>query len=308
MVGESGIDHGDAVDGARILRRLRPVLRDHAAAWLQGMRTGAYNGQLEADTAVRLAGQFRYATGLSALDGYELEFGKPGTPGVVVDDIGDSLSAAIDELTRPVDAIKHQAKTVTVGISRSDESLMQVPLVQAAVQTGAGRESIPYSALRTLAELDPAVERVTGWTRYSLSGAESLATATITATDRSGVGAEIRSRTEEDPRLRGTKALVARERELMVASGRSDGRNVIIVPEIRGGEAVGLVLLHVEVVDRLPAASARSVLQGYRRRYQALRDAVTETEDDLDEQILGDQPVIDLLVVPILDLADRWRS
>ena len=33
-------------------------------------------------------------------------------------------------LTRPVDAIKHQAKTVTVGISRSDEGVSQVPLVR----------------------------------------------------------------------------------------------------------------------------------------------------------------------------------
>ena len=33
-----------------------------------------------------------------------------------------TVRAGIEELTRPVDAIKHQAKTVTVGISRSDET------------------------------------------------------------------------------------------------------------------------------------------------------------------------------------------
>ena len=53
---------------------------------------------------------------------YQLEYGKVGTPAVVVDDLTAALTQAIDELTRPVDAIKHQAKTVTVGISRSDES------------------------------------------------------------------------------------------------------------------------------------------------------------------------------------------
>jgi glucosamine--fructose-6-phosphate aminotransferase (isomerizing) len=226
---------------------------------------------------------------------------------VVIDDLGNSLSAAIDELTRPVDAIKHQAKTVTVGISRSDEALLDVPLVEATFRTGAGRDSVPYSALRTLAELDPAIESVTGWTRYSLDGGEDLASASIRAVDAGGVAKGITSRTESDPRLRGTKALVARERELMVVKGRSDGRNVVIVPEIRAGVPVGLVLLHVDVVDHLPAATARSVLQGYRRRYQALRDAVTETEDELSDEILAAQPVIDLLVVPILDLADRWR-
>ena len=44
----------------------------------------------------------------------------------VVEDLTAALTKAIEELTRPVDAIKHQAKTVTVGISRSDETLLQV--------------------------------------------------------------------------------------------------------------------------------------------------------------------------------------
>jgi glucosamine--fructose-6-phosphate aminotransferase (isomerizing) len=295
------------VDAWKLLARLGPVLRPHAARWADAMRSGSYNGHLEAATAVQLAAEFRYVTGVSPLDHYELEFGRPGTPGVVIDDLGNSLSAAIDELTRPVDAIKHQAKTVTVGISRSDEALLDVPLVEATFRTGAGRDSVPYSALRTLAELDPAIESVTGWTRYSLDGGEDLASASIRAVDTGGLAKGLTSRTESDPRLRGTKALVARERELMVVKGRSDGRNVVIVPEIRAGVPVGLVLLHVDVVDHLPAATARSVLQGYRRRYQALRDAVTETEDELGDEILAAQPVIDLLVVPILDLADRWR-
>jgi glucosamine--fructose-6-phosphate aminotransferase (isomerizing) len=227
---------------------------------------------------------------------------------VVLDDLTAALGAGIDELTRPVDAIKHQAKTVTVGISRSDESLLLVPLVQATLETGAGRDSLPYSALLSLAELDPAVSAVTGYTRYRLDGGEHLRSAALSVIGRGGIGTELRSRTQDDPRLRGTKALVAREGELMVVTGRSDDRTVVIVPEVRHGVPVGLVLLHVQVVDHLPAATARSVLQGYRRRYQALRDAVTETEESLDEQTLADQPVIDLLTEPILSLADRWRT
>jgi hypothetical protein len=93
-----------------------------------------FETDLDAGTAVRLAGLFRYATGISPLDGYQLEFGKVGTPGVVLDDLSAGLTAAIEELTRPVDAIKHQAKTVTVGISRSDESLLEVPLVSATLE------------------------------------------------------------------------------------------------------------------------------------------------------------------------------
>ena len=101
-----------------------------AARFFDGLRTGAYDGHLEASTAVRLASLLRYALGITPLDAYQVEYGKVGTPGVVVEDLTAALTRAIEELTRPVDAIKHQAKTVTVGISRADESLLQVPLVQ----------------------------------------------------------------------------------------------------------------------------------------------------------------------------------
>ena len=90
--------------------------------------------------------------------------------------------------------------------------------------------------------------------------------------DRCGIATDLASRTERDPRLRGTKHLVAREQELMVAKGRGDGRTVLIVPETKDGETTGLTLLHLGLADRLPAATMRSVLQGYRRRFQALRE------------------------------------
>src|SRR5690606_14691312 len=166
-VADTGGDlHDDRVDGEELLQRLRLELGQHASTYLDGLRAGAYNGHLEAGTAVRLAGQFRYVTGLSPLDGYQLEFGKVGTPGVVLEDLNAGLTAAIEELTRPVDAIKHQAKTVTVGISRSDESLMQVPLVAAVLEAGSPRDRLTYSTLRSLGDLDPAVAEVTGHTRY----------------------------------------------------------------------------------------------------------------------------------------------
>ena len=110
----------------------------------------------------------RYATGIVPLDAYQVEHGKVGTPSTVVEDLTAALTQGIEELTRPVDAIKHQAKTVTVGISRSDEGLLQVPLVAAVLDAGAGRDRLSYKALRALAALDPAVAEVRGFTRYAI--------------------------------------------------------------------------------------------------------------------------------------------
>ena len=50
------------------------------------------------------------------------------------------------------------------------------------------------------------------------------------------------------------------------------------------------------------------MLQGYRNRYAALKDAVTETEPSFREDLLGEIPVVDLLTEPVHDLADRWRT
>jgi len=300
--------HRAGVDGERLLEQLRPELAARAAVFLDGLRAGEYNGHLEANTALRLSGHLRYAVGISPLDAYQVEFGKVGTPGVVLEDLNAGLTAAIEELTRPIDAIKHQAKTVTVGISRSDEGLLSVPLVAAALDAGSPRDRLTYSTLRSLAQLDPAVERVVGHTRYRVEHGEDLERATLTIIDRGGIATGLASRVERDPRLRGTKALVAREQELMVAIGRSDGRTVLIVPETKDGVTTGLLLLHLSLVDRLPPTTARSVLRGYRRRHQALKDAVTETEEVFREDLLAEHPVDELLTVPILDLADRWRG
>ena len=211
--------------------------------------------------------------------------------------------AAIDELTRTIDTIKHQAKTVTVGISRADEELLQVPLVRKVLASGAPRDALTYRSLRTLVALDPGVVDVIGYTRYRVEGDLAADTATIHVVDTS---VDFTSRTATDPTLRGTKHRVATQREVTVARGRSDGRTVLIVPEVKGNEAVGLTLLHVQLADRLRGEVMRTLLSGYQGRYSALKDAVTETVPEFDDEVLETFGVVELLTEPVYVLADRW--
>ena len=292
----------------RWFTELGHALEPLARTFLDGVRSGSYNGHLEAGTATRLATLFRYASGVLPLDLYQVELGRVGTPSVLVEDLTAALTAAIEELTRPVDAIKHQAKTVTVGISRSDEGLLRVPLVRKVLEIGAGRDRLSYKALRTLAGLDPAVVEVVGFTRYRIDGRVEDGHATIAVIDRGGIALDLPLRTASNPVLRGTKHRVATEREVTVAVGRSDGRTLILVPEVKGNQCTGLTLLHVVLHDQQPAAAARSVLERYRNRYSALKDAVTETEPAFRDDLLGDQSLTELLTVPVNVLADRWRS
>jgi glucosamine--fructose-6-phosphate aminotransferase (isomerizing) len=290
------------------LEPLATALAGPAAEFTTGLRTGVYDGTLEAATAVRLASVLRYAAGIVPLDVYSAEHGTLGTPAIVAGDLTVELTNAIEQLTRPVDAIKHQAKTVTVGISRADETLLRVPLVREVLDAGTPRDGLTYKVLRALVDLDPAVARVTGWTRYRVEGDPESDDAVVALVDRGGIATAMRSRAETDPRLRGTKQTVASEREVFVTRGRVDDRIVAIVPEVKGAQTVGLTLLHLELPDHLPADVARSVLSGYRHRYTALRGAVTETEPEFDDARLADLPVVDLLTLPIASLADRWRT
>jgi glucosamine--fructose-6-phosphate aminotransferase (isomerizing) len=305
---EEAVGEHAPADGDRLLRSLQPALGASATRFFDGLRSGSYDGNLEASTAVKLASSYRYALGIAPLDAYQAELGRIGTPAVVVDDLTAALTQGIEELTRPVDAIKHQAKTVTVGISRSDETLLQPPLVQAVLAAGAARDRLSYRTLRTLADIDPAVAEVTGWIRYELDGDPDSGEVRVSIVDRGGIALDIPSRTERSGLLRGTKHTVALERQVFVTRGREDGRSVVIVPETKDDRAVGLTLLHVRFQDRLSVAAARGALQGYRNRWSALRDAVLETEATFREDLLPEVPTADLLVEPIRVLADRWRT
>ena len=293
---------GEAADGT-----LLEDLRVAASAFSDELRSGRLNGNLEASTAVRLSTHFRFALGDVPLESYQLEFGRVGTPALVLDDLAASLTVAIEELTRPIDAIKHQAKTVTVGISRTDETLFEARLARVVLDAGTPRNSLSYRTLRVLVALNPAVAEVVGFTRYRVDGLDGPVP-TVAIMDRGGVSIGIPSRTDRDPTLRGTKHRVAVERDVLVTRGARDDRTIVLVPEVKDRETVGLTLLHVVLRDRLAPDVLRGVLQGYDNRYGAVRDAVCETEPDLRDDLLAELPVVDLLTEPVLVVADRLRD
>ena len=299
---ERGGNGGEAL--LAVERRIGPAAQE----FLAGLRTGQYDGNLEASTAVRVVSLLRTVTSPEPLRDYQRETGRVATPGVLLDDLVTALTRAVDELTRPVDAIKHQAKTVTVGISRTEEGLLDATLVRAVLEAGAARDHISYATLKVLAALDGAVESVTGFTRYAVHGDPRTPAATISIVERGGLARDLASRVDTNSSLVGTKRRVADEQQVLVARGRKDGRTVIIVPEVKGAETVGLTLVHVVFHGTVPPAAARQVLQGYDRRYDRLVDWVTETEGSFREDRLGEVPIADLLILPVSESADHWRN
>jgi glucosamine--fructose-6-phosphate aminotransferase (isomerizing) len=302
--------------GAPVLEEFASALAAAAAPALAGLRRGAYDGHLNASTAAQVTSLLRYATGAVPVESYEAEMGKVGTPRAVTEDLVVALGKAIDELTRPIDAIKHQAKTVTVGISRSEDALLRAPLVPETLAAGATVESLGYRALRTLAALGPAIEEVLGYTRYLVKvqtpgpfgAAAGLDGATIEVLDRGGIALGIQSRTATDNALRGTKHRAAEKREVTVFKGLHDSRTGIMVPEVKDGQVTGITLLHARFAPVLGPEAAKEVLRAYQGRYTALVDAVTEAHPRFDDEVLGRVPMIELLTEPVAILARHWSA
>ncbi|MGO9790277.1 MAG: SIS domain-containing protein [Solirubrobacteraceae bacterium] len=290
------------------LLKLRTAIAPHIAAFRENLWSGLYDAALSPVRTARLTSLLSYVEGATSLDFYDREFKRVGTPVNLLDDLAAALTVAIDDLSRPVDTIRHQAKTVTVGISRADAEVFANPLVTATLAAGAPQDALTYQTLRTLVALDNAVATVDGSTRYEISGDPRSADAEIRVAAKRGWASDRASRTEDDAALRGTKKMVAMDRTVLVARGRSDNRLVVFVPEVKSGSTTGMTLLHVGLHDRLSAEAARRVLDGYRHRLEALTSAVLETEAYLDEQLLAEISVEELLTSPVSLLADRWRG
>jgi len=99
---------------------------------------------------------------------FEGDFGVKGTPSNILDTFFACMGQIIGELTRPVDAIKHQAKTVTVGTSRlaeKVEGLLFDALGQHGFETGQ-LSTANVVVLRRLQEVVGAIQGTTGSAEY----------------------------------------------------------------------------------------------------------------------------------------------
>ena len=85
-----------------------------------------------------------------------------------------------------------------------------------------------------------------------------------------------------------------------------DGRVVVIVPEVKDKQTVGLTLCHLTLEETMSAEAARTAMQGYRTRYRQLVDVVTETKPNFDDSILAQVPTVELLTAPISEVANHW--
>ena len=185
--------------------------------------------------ATNLTLLLKYLAGRLPLADFELDFGVKGTAKNMFEKLFESLGEAINSLARPVDAIKHQAKTVTVGTSRIEEKAEGL-LFDKLSEHGFSIAQLTISNIMVLRNLQRIIRDIKGLTLYQVTGINLLGEPTdetrIHIVRKEGSSTAITSRSETDSTLKGTKKIIIRQGNVYIGKGRKDHRSILIIPVI----------------------------------------------------------------------------
>jgi glutamine---fructose-6-phosphate transaminase (isomerizing) len=269
---------------------------DEFAGSMAGWRARGELASLNSETAADMALLLKYASGKLPVEDFREDFPDRRAGASPLDALVGCLGRAIDELSRPVDAIRHQAKTVTVGTSRKVETLRGV-LFDPMSALGFTVENLRAREVLTLKRLQAAVEAVRGFTLYRVRGLDEdgapADTSTVSIERRGGASETMRSRVEKGGPLLGTKRTIARTGEVYAGAGRSDGASIILIPLLGPHSAVEhLLLLHAQYREDLSIDRRKEVLGV---KWTDIRNILNESNIEWKDEYLGLLPVQTLL-------------
>lgn len=219
---------------------------------------------LSIDVASDITLLLKYVKGKLPVEDFWMEFEDKRISSSPIDMLDLTLKRAVDELSRPVDAIRHQAKTVTVGTSRKAEAPAG-PIFAVFDELGYTPESVRAKDVMTLKKMQSAVEKVKGFTLYEVGGLDEegmpTADSTLTIVKRQGISATMRSRYDRPAPLKGTKNTLVRTCKVYAGTGRSDNASIIIIP-IQGARRIitHLLLLQVDFNEQISTAQKKEIM------------------------------------------------
>jgi glucosamine--fructose-6-phosphate aminotransferase (isomerizing) len=261
------------------------------------LRKGRYNSCLEVHNATQLSLLFKYLQGKISIDDFEVDFGKIGTLSNILNESINCLSSAIADLTRPIDAIKHQAKTVTVGISRLEE-VPEGVIFDKLKEENISLSGVTYQNIFILQSITSSVETITGCTKYDIIGLDSLGypsdTSRIITIYKSGIASNLMSRADKGTLLIGRKKSVVAKNKIFVGKGSLDERAILIIPLVDKGICHNLILFHVEFKKDLHFEKKVILLKAL-DKYEDVKYVVTEMNIPWDDRIFDKVPVVDLI-------------
>jgi glucosamine--fructose-6-phosphate aminotransferase (isomerizing) len=270
--------------------------------------SGAF-GLLEGKTIADLPLLLKYAVGKLPLEDIRQEFKSEGELISPFDLLDVTLGTAIDELTRPIDAIRHQAKTVTVGTSRKEKKLEGI-IFDLLETLKFSVKNLTYRDIMTINRIQPAIAIVRGYTVYDISGLDEQGkpaeNSMIAISAKGGVAANMKSRADHPATLMGTKKMIVSSGHAYVGRGKSDRVPLVIIPLLGENNVVGnLLLIHIHYNETLPLREKIKVL-GY--RYQDIRNLINEYNLPWHDECLVSIPLELLFSEQVEMIAEQIKS
>jgi glutamine---fructose-6-phosphate transaminase (isomerizing) len=287
---------------------LHHIINKFDKAFNHHRNEGAFN-LLSVRTISDLIILLKYASGKLPLDDFRQEFKVDNDFISPLNFLDVVLGKAIDELTRPIDAIRHQAKTVTVGTTRK-EKIFKGIIFDLLGKLDFSIKDLTYKNVMTVSRIQPVVSTVRGYTFYDINNLDARGNpaedSTITIKEKDGIATVMTSRAETSRLLMGTKRTIVSTGHVYIGKGKADGASIIILPLRSGSNVVShLLLLHVEYNELLPASKKKEVL-GY--RYNDIRNLVNEYNIVWNDRYLEQIPIADLFSEPVEILAGRIKQ
>ncbi|MEZ4525276.1 MAG: SIS domain-containing protein [Desulfobacterales bacterium] len=223
----------------------------------------------------------KYLAGRLPVPDFELDFLIKGTARNMLNALFECLGNAINSMARPVDAIKHQAKTVTVGTSRLTEKIEGL-LFDLIEKHGFKISQLTPSNVLVLKNLQEILSAVPGLTLYRIGNLNMLGEptddTTIEVMKREGSSLAIASRVEQDHQLKGSKRTIVQRGNVYIGKGRKDNRSILCIPLISDSISAAnrieyLLLLHIAFREHVPLPVKIRALGG---KYEHLKNIVTE--------------------------------
>ena len=233
----------------------------------------------------------KYLSGRLPIADFELDFGVKGTAMNMLNKLFECLGKSINGMARPVDAIKHQAKTVTVGTSRISEKTEGI-LFDALGKSNLNASQLTASNIIVMKNLQGIVSEIKGSTLYKISGLNLLGESTdetsIEVVKREGTSKSLNSRVENDAVLKGTKKIIVRTGNVYIGKGRKDNRSILVIPIISDSPSAPnmteyLLLLEVSFRENVPLDVKIKALGG---KYEHIVNTVQEHSVPWDDKLL----------------------
>jgi len=243
------------------------------------------------DAASNLTLLLKYLAGRLPVADFELDFGKKGTPLNMLNTLFECLGKGINNMARPVDAIKHQAKTVTVGTSRISEHMEGI-LFDALETYHINVSQLINRNVSVLKNLQGIISEIKGAIFYRIENLDLLGEPTddtrIEIIEKDGVLKPIPSRVEGDRLLKGTKRIIIRQGNVYIGKGRKDDRSIVVIPVISQSSATpniieNLLLLNVGFKESVTLSVKKKALGG---KYEHIKNIVQENSMDWDDALL----------------------